>query len=97
MVAVVDNPLQHSVLPNISWQTYERILEEIGESHFRLTYIEGELEFMTLSYEHERYGEWISRLIFFTALTMNAAIASGGSTTLKQSIQKVGLEPDRCF
>jgi Uma2 family endonuclease len=97
MVAIIEQPLQHSVLPNISWQTYERILDEIGESHYRLTYQDGKMEFMTLSFEHESYGEWIGRLIFFFALAIDAPIASGGSTTLKQSMQQVGLEPDRCF
>jgi len=97
MVVLTDKPLQQMVLPHISWQTYERILEDVGESHCRMNYFAGELEFMTLSLEHESYGEWIGRLIFFLALTMKVPIKSGGSTTLKESIQHVGLEPDRCF
>jgi Uma2 family endonuclease len=97
MVVILDRPLQQMILPNISWQTYERILEEIGESQCRITYHDGEIEFMTLSLEHESYGEWLGRLIFFVALAWNTPIKSGGSTTLKQSVRHVGLEPDQCF
>src|SRR5262245_45096063 len=97
MVAVFEIPPDPFVLHNISWQTFERLLDEMGECHYRITYDNGELEFMTLSLEHENYGEWIGRLIFFVAMELKYPIRSGGSTTLKRSIRKVGLEPDQCF
>jgi Uma2 family endonuclease len=97
MVAVIEKPLSHMVLPRISWETFEKILDEMGDSHYRITYDNGDLEFMTLSFEHESFAEWIGRLIFFIALELRIPLASGGSTTLKQSLRKVGLEPDRCF
>jgi Uma2 family endonuclease len=85
------------ILRGISWQTYERLLEEMGESHLRLTYNNGELEFMTLSYEHENFGEWIGSLILVMSLELQIQMSSGGSTTLKRSLQKMGLEPDKCY
>ncbi len=97
MVVTLEKPLERMVLPNISWDTFERVLDEIGETHYRVTYKNGDLEFMTISFEHENFGEWIGRLIFFVALEFNIPLASGGSTTLKLELQKVGLEPDRCF
>jgi Uma2 family endonuclease len=97
MIAVSDRPLQHIVLQDISWETYERILDEVGASHYRLTYDDGELEIMTLSFGHENAGRWLGRLIFFLALELHMPLCSGGSTTLKRSLRRKGLEPDECF
>lgn len=97
MVAIVEKPLQQMVLSGITWETYEKILDEMGESHQRVTYDNGDLEFMTLSLEHEGYGRWIGRLIFFVAMEMQIRLRTGGSTTLKQSLRKKGLEPDESF
>lgn len=97
MIGVPDKPLEHIVLSNVSWKTFEKLLNEMGESHYRVTYDEGDLEFMTLSFGHENWGEWIGRLIFFIALECGLPLSSGGSTTLKKSARKKGLEPDKCF
>src|SRR6478735_2741975 len=97
MVAVIETPQEHMVFHNISWDAFERILEDIGETHHRVTYQDGDLEFMTTSLEHDSFGRWIGRLIFFVALEMKLPIKTGGSTTLKKALMKVGLEPDECF
>ena len=41
------------VLHNVSWKTYEALVEELGEQHLRLTYDQGELEVMAPSRRHE--------------------------------------------
>src|ERR1017187_10381150 len=96
MVAVIERPM-HFVLPHISWDTYERILDEIGETHIRVNYLRGRLEFMTISYEHDNIGRWIGRLIYLVALELCYPLATGGSTTLKAALLEAGLEPDECF
>lgn len=97
MIALREPAEQHIVLHNISWAGYESILDAIGETHLRVTYDDGDLEIMTLSFGHENAGEWIGRLIFFLALELKMPLCSGGSTTLKKSLNKKGLEPDKCF
>jgi Uma2 family endonuclease len=97
MVVRIQESPQHMVLHHVSWPTFETLLDEIGETHLRATYINGDLEFMSISCEHESFGEWIGRLIFFVALEMSLPIRSGGSLTLKESLREVALEPDRCF
>jgi Uma2 family endonuclease len=97
MIAVRERVDQQFVLHSVSWEGYETLLREIGDRHLRMTYDDGELEFMTLSLGHENAGEWIGRLIFFLAVQWNIPIFSGGSTTLKKAIRKKGLEPDKCF
>jgi Uma2 family endonuclease len=96
MVAVLEKPM-HMVLPHITWDTYERILDETGETHLRVNYLRGRIEFITIPFEHERFNEWFARLIFFIALELKIEVCSGGSTTLKSALAEVGLEPDRCF
>jgi Uma2 family endonuclease len=97
MIAAGERTLQQLLLPNITWETYETLLDEIGATHYRLTYDDGDLEIRTLSFGHENVSRWIGRLIFFLALELDMALCSGGSTTLKQGLRKKGLEPDDCF
>src|SRR6185312_2381520 len=97
MVATRDTAEQRIVLHNISWPAYEALSADVGASHIRLTYDEGDLEIMTLSFGHENAGEWLGRLIFFLALELQIALCSGGSTTLKAALLKKGLEPDKSF
>jgi hypothetical protein len=65
MIAAVEKPLERMLLSNISWQTYENLLDEMGETHFRLTYDDGDLDIMTPSFGHEHAGTWIGRLIVY--------------------------------
>src|SRR5437870_10697521 len=97
MVAIIERPSEHMVLRNISWDAFERILDDIGETHLRVTYQDGDLEFTTISLEHDGYGRWIGRLIFFVAFELELSLRTGGSTTLRKALRKVGLEPDECF
>jgi Uma2 family endonuclease len=87
----------YALLENITWDTYERLLREAGERHIRMTYDNGELEIMTLSFGHENVGEVIARLITTLTLVLDIAIRSGGSTTLRKKLKRKGLEPDKCF
>src|SRR3954462_2349671 len=97
MVAIHKRVEQRIVLHDVSWLAYETLLHEIGQRHVRLTYDDGVLEIMTLSFGHENAGEWLGRLIFFLALELQVPLCSGGSTTLKEALRKKGLEPDKCF
>ena len=97
MISVQKQTVEHILLHGISWETYETLLREIGESHLRLTYDDGDLEIMTISFGHEHAGSWIGRLIFFLAFELNMALCSGGSTTFKDEALEKGIEPDKCW
>jgi len=97
MVVKLESPQEHMILRNIGWKAFERILDDIGETHHRVTYQDGNLEFMTISFEQEHFGEWIGTLILFVAIEMHMPLCRGGSTTLKLALERVGLEPDRCY
>jgi len=98
MPIVASPPEQRVVLNNVSWETYERLLEDhLDSSAPRFTYDQGVLEIMTLSAEHEWYNELLSDLVKLLARELRIDILSLGSTTFKLAWAKQGFEPDSCF
>src|SRR6266849_3502352 len=90
--------VQRLVLDNISWQAYERMLRALEERRrLRITYDQGSLEIMTLSFPHERTKHLLCLLIVTLAVELGRSIAGCGSLTMKRRLQKKGLEPDECF
>ncbi|MBI4583005.1 MAG: Uma2 family endonuclease [Planctomycetes bacterium] len=86
------------LLENISWETYEALLGDLGEHPGkRIFYDHGLLEIMTLSPEHEWIKRLIGRFIELLTLELNIDIRSVGSTTWKRKILKRGFEPDECY
>ena len=95
---MISPPEERMVLHNVSWQTYERILEEhLDSSAPRFTYDNGDLEIMTLSAEHEWYNRLISDLAKLLARDLRIDILDLGSTTFKREAKRRGFEPDTCF
>ncbi|MDF0555452.1 Uma2 family endonuclease [Kamptonema sp. UHCC 0994] len=98
MIAISTAAEQRTVLENISWETFEAILKEIGDNRgSRLAYDEGTLEIMTPLLEHENPKIQFDRLVFALAEKLNTEIKSAGSTTLKLKVVKKGIEPDNCY
>lgn len=83
-------------LTGISWQTYERLLTELGDRHLRVTYNRGQLEIMTPSPEHELSKKVLGRFVETLAEETNLQIYPLGSTTFKRP-HLSGVEPDECF
>ena len=98
MIATLhDDAVQGLHLHDIPWATYETILRDLEGQHYRITFDRGDLEIMTISHEHEYYGELLGRLIHMLTLVLNIPIHSGGSTTFRRAMSEKGLEPDKCF
>ncbi|HLO87301.1 MAG TPA: Uma2 family endonuclease [Nostocaceae cyanobacterium] len=84
-------------LSGISWQTYERLLDELSVSRrLRLTYNRGNLEIMAPSPEHEIYKKVLGRFVETLAEELELKIEPLGSTTFKRT-ELSGAEPDECF
>jgi len=89
---------QRTVLENISWETFEKLLQETGDRRgYRFAYDQGMLEIMTPLSEHENPKIQLGRIIFTLAEELNIEIKSAGSTTLKLKVEKKGIEPDNCY
>lgn len=89
---------QRILLHNISWQTFETMLAEMGEHRaLRLSYDQGTLEIMSPLMPHERSNRQIERLIFILAEELGLGIVSVGSMTCKREDLQRGVEPDSSY
>ncbi len=84
-------------VPNVSWQEFELILQQLGENRSaRLIYSKGTLEVMVPLPEHEKPKELISDLVKTLLKKTGRRYEPFGSTTFKKE-GTAGVEPDACF
>lgn len=89
---------QRLTLHNISWDTYEKLLDAFGEHRAaRITYDAGVLEFMVPVEAHEHPSDLIGAFVRTVAEESGWNLKSLASTTLKRSKLAKGAEPDRCY
>ncbi|MFP4494499.1 MAG: Uma2 family endonuclease [Halochromatium sp.] len=85
-------------LAQADWSDYERLLEIRGESAIpRLTFIDGVLELMTPSWNHDWDKTTLARLLETWAIEVGVAMDGAGSWTIKSKLAKRGAEPDECY
>ncbi|MGF2039850.1 MAG: Uma2 family endonuclease [Nostoc sp. CmiVER01] len=84
-------------IPDVSWEEFESILQELGEKRTtRIAYSQGALEIMAPLPEHEIPKDLISDIVKILLKAKNIRYQPFGSTTFKrQGI--AGVEPDACF
>ncbi len=86
------------ILPHVSWPQYETLIAMFGDRpRLRLTYLEGNLEIITISPEHEMLKKMITRLIEAYALERDIDLFSCGSATFRREATASGLEPDESY
>ena len=90
---------QRLVLEGISWQQYDALVALFINQlpALRMTYLEGTLELMTTSPEHERIKKAIARLIEAFAEELDLDLNGYGSATFRKEAAARGLEPDECY
>jgi Uma2 family endonuclease len=86
------------VLDDVSWDFYERTLEELDGTRVRISYDNGRMVFMSpLLPKHEWTKKRIARMIEMATLQWNIPVYSLGQTTWKSRVARKGLEPDECY
>jgi Uma2 family endonuclease len=86
------------ILGHVSWETYEHLLTDLSdESAIRMTYLDGRLEIMSPSDEHEVCKRNIELLIDTVLMELGRNAKRLGSKTFKLFKKKFGFEPDSCF
>lgn len=89
---------QKVILHNVSWGTYERLMDERGESRVpRFAYDRGELEIMSPSTEHESAAYFLELLVAVFAGEVGVNVYGVRSTTFKREDLERGFEPDASF
>jgi len=88
----------HLVLNDISWETYEKLLDLFAEHpKLRMTYYKGTLELMTPLSDHERFSWTIGRLVAVLSEELGLEILGVKSTTWRSEPKAVGKEADESF
>ena len=90
---------QRVVLEGIRWQQYEGLLATLGDDfpNLRLSYLEGTLEIMTTSPEHEELKKMIAMLMEAYFQETRTRFHGIGSATFRKAARQRGLEPDECY
>jgi Uma2 family endonuclease len=90
---------RHFVVYGISWETYGALRASFDESQpgLRMTYLEGTLELMSPSREHEKIKTLLGRLLEAWAEESGVELQGAGSTTFRKQAVARGLEPDECY
>ena len=85
-------------LQDVTWVEFEQILAIRGDkAGIRMTYLDGVLELMSPSIDHEGIKKVIARLLEIYALEMGIPLNGFGSWTLKKAVRARALEPDECY
>jgi Uma2 family endonuclease len=89
---------QRVTLHDVSWADFEMILQIRGDrAGVRVTYLNGVLELMTPSVDHEGIKTTIGRLLEAYAEEKGLPFNGFGSWTLKNARRARALEPDECY
>jgi Uma2 family endonuclease len=86
------------VLRGLRWQDYQALLEaREPKSWPRIIYLDGEIELMAHSWDHESIKKTVARLVEAYAEESDLALNGAGSWTLRSRIKQAGAEPDECY
>jgi Uma2 family endonuclease len=88
---------QRVLLSDVPWATYVVLRDSIPSPGVRMTYLEGWLEIMSPSREHEVDKKQIARLLELFCLERDIPLFGYGSTTFRKEEKQRGLEPDECY
>jgi Uma2 family endonuclease len=89
---------QRLVRYSVPWSHFEVELALRGDrSSPRMAYLQGALEIMSPSKDHERIKSYIGMLVEAYALETGLDLSAYGGWTLKNAPAEAGVEPDECY
>ncbi len=86
-------------LYGVTWKQYDTLVSMFMDQFpgLRMTFLEGTLEIMGTSSEHERLKTIIARLLEMYAVEKRITLNGYGNTTFRKEAAQRGLEPDECY
>jgi Uma2 family endonuclease len=92
-------PEQRIVFSGISWKRYLAFDKTLGDERPgpRLYYLDGELEVMSTSEEHEGIKKWIATFLEDFFFEHEFVIMPRGQATMRLALKQAGAEPDESW
>ncbi len=85
-------------LQNVSWETYQQLVaDQTGKRNVRITYGDGDLEIMVVSYKHGNYSSYLELIVAAIADFYEIDFVPAGQTTFRGEKKKKGFEGDGSF
>jgi Uma2 family endonuclease len=85
------------VLRGVSWDQYVALSEQRRSSKPLMAYLDGELELVSTSREHEIDKTLIARFLEAYVDAADIEIKGVGNATFRKKLKRAGLEPDECY
>ena len=85
------------LIHGVRWKDYVILNEALDTPGLRMTYCEGVLELLTLSFGHEADKASIARVIETYGFLLRLRLNGYGSTTFRREAKQRGAEPDECY
>jgi Uma2 family endonuclease len=96
--AVPESADQRIVMYSVPWRAYEVQLALRGEAPLpRVAYLDGAMELMRPSRDHQRLKSYLRCLIDAYAFERGIDLSPYGAWTLRKAPRASGLEPDECY
>ncbi len=92
-------PEEKITLYGVTWEQYDTLVSMFMDQFpgLRMTFLEGTLEIMGTSSEHEQLKKIIARLLEMYAVEKRITLNGYGNTTFRKEAKQRGLEPDECY
>lgn len=92
-------PEERFTVCGMSWERYLAFDKALGDDRPgpRLYYLDGEVEIMTTSNEHERIKKWIGGFLEIYFEEYAIEIMPRGQATMRLALKKAGAEPDESW
>ncbi|NER31291.1 MAG: Uma2 family endonuclease [Symploca sp. SIO1C4] len=92
------NPEERLTSEGVNWQDYETLLAKLEDnSHYRVSYLDGVLEILSPSSQHEKPKTRLASLIDFYFYKKQIQAIPLGSTTFRNQLKQAGAEPDESY
>lgn len=92
-------PEERLILCGFSWERYLALDQALGDDRSgpRFYYLDGDLEIMTTSNEHERIKTWLGDLMAIFFEHAGTEIMPRGQATMRAALKEAGAEPDESW
>lgn len=88
---------QRLVMIGLRWSDFESFLALRGNARPRVTYLEGTLELMSPSKDHEVIKTRLATVVEAFLVRLGVPFEGVGEWLIKQASNDAGLEPDECY